>query len=371
MSVRRPVLCGAAAAAAIGAVILSAAAQPAGRVATTIDVLGRFPGVFHGRSVALVSQASEVDRSWRLPIGAPRTFLVSPRAGAPPSQTAEFRGVFFDLGRLKDEGGLAARAELQALVQALMGDQPLPRDRVFGLIDATWMAPPDSPASLRNIVLTPAAFDGKTVTVRGRFRGQNLCGDVPFWPRQSRWDFVIQSADASLWVTDLRPRGQGFELDPASRRDATTWLEISGVMRTDGGMPRLHGSKIARSTAESEAAPEPVAARPPDPPPTVIFSAPLNGEGAVPVGTIIRVQFSRDMAPASFAGRVRATYGPDITDPMPAFTATYRAENRALEVRLASPLARGAAVTVELGAGITASDGTPMEPARIAFTTQR
>ncbi len=372
MSASRPVLRCAVAAAATAAAILSVAAQPASRVATTLDVLARFPGVFHGRPVAVLSQATEVDRSWRLPIGAPRTFLLVPRAGAPPNQPAEFRGVFFDLGRLNDEGGLATRAELQGLVQAVIGDQPLARDRVFALTDATWTDPPaPAAASLRSVVLDPAAFDSKTVTVRGRFRGQNLFGDVPFWPRQSRWDFVLQSADASLWVTDLRPRGQGFELDPASRRDATTWIEVSGVMRTDGGMPRIEGSRIARSTAEAEPAPEPVAARPPAPPPTVIFSAPLNGETAVAVGTIIRVQFSRDMAPASFAERVRVTYAPDITEPMPAVTVNYRAENRALEVRLASPLVRAAAVNVELMAGIAASDGTPLAPAKIAFTTQR
>jgi hypothetical protein len=372
MSVSRPVLLCALTAAAAAAAMLSAAAQSAGRVATTIDVLARFPGVFHGRPVAIVAQAADVDRSWRLPIDAPRTFLVVPRTGAPPGQTAEFRGVFFDLGRLNDEGGLATRAELQGLVQAIVGGQPLARDRVFGLTDATWTDPPTSAtASLRNIVLNPSAFDGKTVTVRGRFRGQNLFGDVPFWPRQSRWDFVIQSADASLWVTDLRPRGQGFELDPSSRRDAATWFEVSGVMRTDGGMPRIQGSKIARSTAEAEPAPEPVAARPPEPPPTVIFSAPLNGETAVPVGAIIRVQFSRNMAPASFQERVRVAYAADVTDPMPGFTVIYRPENRALEVRLAAPLVGGATVNVELTSGITASDGTPLAPAKISFMTQR
>lgn len=354
------------------ATVLSVSAQPAGRVATTIDILTRFPGVFHGRPVAIVAQPTEVSRSWRLPVTAPRTFLLVPQAGQPSSRPLELRGTFVDIGRLQDDGGLTARRELQLLVQQQMGDQPVPRDRVFGLIDATWIAPPDpSSPTFRGVVLDPSAFDGRTVTVRGRFRGQNLFGDLPFWPRQTRWDFVMQSADASMWVTDLRPRGQGFELDTSSRRDATTWLEVSGVVRTDGGMPRIEGKKIARSAAGDEPRPEPVAAALPQPPPAIVFSAPLDGETGVPVSAVIRVQFSRDMAAGSFAERVRVTYAGDVTEPMPAVTVAYRPENRAIEVRLASPLVRGASVKVELTSGITANDGTPFAPVAIAFTTQQ
>jgi hypothetical protein len=353
------------------AMALSVSAQPATRVATTIDVLTRFPGVFHGRPVVIVATPEEVDRSWRLPVAAPKTFLLAPQSGSPPRGPSELRGTFFDLGRLNDEGGLAARREVQALVQSAMGDQPLPRDRVFGLIEATWVAPPDpGAATLRAIVLNPGAVDGKTVTVRGRFRGQNLFGDLPFWPRQSRWDFILQSADASMWITNLRPRGSGFELDPASRRGAATWIEVSGVVRTDAGMPRIEGAKIARSSAETEPAPEAIVAAPPELPPTVIFSAPLNGETGVAAGVLVRIQFSRDMMASSLTGRVRVTYGEGVTEAMPGFTVTYRPENRGVEVRFASPLTRAAAVSIELQAGITASDGTPLAPTAIAFTTR-
>ena len=46
----------------------------------------------------------------------------------------------------------------------------------------------------------------------GQFGGRNLLGDLPDSPGQSRWDFVLRSADAAIWVTNLRPRGKDFEL---------------------------------------------------------------------------------------------------------------------------------------------------------------
>jgi hypothetical protein len=51
---------------------------------------------------------------------------------------------------------------------------------------------------VRAVVLRSEAFDGKPVTLRGRFRAQNLYGDVPAWPRQSQWDFVLPLAPTSI-----------------------------------------------------------------------------------------------------------------------------------------------------------------------------
>ena len=61
--------------------------------------------------------------------------------------------------------------------------------------------------SLRAIALSPERYDEQTLTVTGRFRGRNLYGDQPTAPGRSRYDFVLQSGDGSLWVTGLRPRG--------------------------------------------------------------------------------------------------------------------------------------------------------------------
>ena len=42
-------------------------------------------------------------------------------------------------------------------------------------------------------------------------------GDLPQGVAKSKWDFVLQSADASIWVTGLRPKGKDFDLDPSAR----------------------------------------------------------------------------------------------------------------------------------------------------------
>jgi hypothetical protein len=358
---------------AIGAATaLPLGAQPTGRIAATVEVLSRFPVFFHGRTVAIVASPAEADAIWRVPIAAPRHFLLVPASGIPPSRPSELRGLFFDVGRLSGERQLDAYPALQPMLQALFDGREPARETVFALIGATWVDPPDATTpSLRDIVLSPGAFDGRPVTVRGRFRGQNLFGDLPSWPRQSRWDFVLQSADASIWVTDTRPRGRGFDFDPTVRRNAGTWLEVSGTLRVAGGLPSIEGRTVARSEPEAEPAPAPVVARPPEPPPTVIFSAPVDGEIGVPRTNGVLVQFSRDMAPDSFADRVRITYGPGVDAMMPEFTTEYLAGNRGLDIRFATPLAYAAVVTVELLSGITARDGTPLAPAAIAFTVER
>src|SRR5690606_34373774 len=46
---------------------------------------------------------------------------------------------------------------------------------------------------------------------------------------------------------------------------------------------------------------------PPAPPPDVLFSAPTADESDVPPGASVRIQFSRDMDPATFRGRVKVT----------------------------------------------------------------
>lgn len=360
--------------AAIGALaaVVPIAAQPSARIATSLDALLKFPGFFHSRAVAVLAQPVETDAVWRLPVEAPRTLLVVPRTGTPPSGVSELRGVFVDVGRLIQNRELTVFPALTTLVQSLYADREPARGTVFALAEATWMEPPElSPPSLRALALNPSAFDGKTITLRGRFRAQNLFGDLPFWPRQSRWDFVLQAADASAWVTGLRPRGRGFDLDPTSKRSAGTWLEVTGTVRLQDATPRLEATTVAESQPENEPDAEPAVELPPQPAPAMIFSAPVNGETDVPRTTVVRVQFSRDMAPASFTGRVQVTYAAGVTEPVPPFTASYRAENRGLDVRFESPLVRGASVLVEFLPGIVATEGTPLAPMGLAFTVER
>jgi hypothetical protein len=116
-----------------------------------------------------------------------------------------------------------------------------------------------------------------------------------------------------------------------------------------------------------------VPVRPPEPPPTVIFTAPVADDTDVPVSSPIRIQFSRDLAAASVASHVRVAYAPTTpgaaVPDAPVFTATYQEGNRSLEIKFAKPLERFQTVKVELLEGITAIDGQPLAPWTLTFTT--
>jgi hypothetical protein len=340
-------------------------------VATSLVTLQRYPTFFHNRTVTLIGSPKEVNGIWRLPLDASRTLVLIPREGQPPSRPIELRGVLFDVGQMSPDDTRLSASGVRTVVESLSPDRWPARNTLFALTAATWIDPaPLSPVSVRAVVLNPDTFDRKSVTLRGRFRAQNLYGDLPAWPRQSQWDFVLQAADASIWVTGLRPRSRGLDLDPTTRRGAGTWLEATGIVRFEDGLARLEASAIAPSTPDADE-PAPVTAPPPSlPPPAVIFSMPLNGESDVDPGTIVRVQFSRDMRDASFEGAVKVTYGSGVADPVPPFALKYLPDTRAIEIRFKTPLVAGAAVTISVGPPAAGRDGTPLTPASITFRTK-
>jgi hypothetical protein len=346
--------------------------QTGARTATSAATIAHFPVFFDSRPVSLVVTPVQIAGFWHVPIQAPRSLVILPQSGGPPSAPVEVDGVLFDVGHLASDDPRVETLGIRAVVQAVTGGTWPDRGMLFVITNATWATAPPPEATLRAIVLSPDAFDGMRVTVRGRFRGQNLYGDVPAWPRHSQWDFVLRRGDASLWVTGLRPRGKGFDLDPTSRRGSSTWLTVTGTLRIENDLPRLDATSIAPAPAEdepaSDAPPAPASA---EPPPTVIFSAPVDGETGVSPSAPVRIQFSRDMAGGSFADHVRVRYGSGTTDPPPSFTSTYQALTRGVEIRFKAPLARGATAVVELLDGITASDGRPLVPTTITFAVQR
>jgi hypothetical protein len=341
-------------------------------VSTSLPSILRYPTFYHGRAVALVGEPVEVDGIYRIPIDAARAVIILPREGRPPSRSVELRGLLFDVGQLSPDDTRLSSSGLRTIVDTLSRDRWPARSTVFALTSATWVdEPPLTPPSIRTIALHPQAFDGKSVTVRGRFRAQNLYGDLPAWPRQSRWDFVLQAADAAIWVTGLRPRGRGFDLDPTTRRGAGAWLEAQGTIRYEDGLARIEASALASSQPQSDEPPAVVLPpAPPLPPPVVIFSAPLTNESDIDPAVVVRVQFSRDMKASSFEGAVKVTYSEAGAGPVPAFAVTYESATRAIEIRFKTPLASGAAVTVSLGAPIAAIDGTALTPASITFRTK-
>ena len=214
------------------------------------------------------------------------------------------------------------------------------------------------------VLLSRRATCDQKVTITGQFDGRNLLGDLPDAPANSRYDFVLRSADAAIWVTNLRPRGKDFELALDARIDTGRWLEVTGhvaagarpaVDRRAERKPRAWPSRRPRYDRRGGAGPRAGRAAA-----EVVFSAPTAGRNRRRAhGDHVRIQFSRDLDPATFKGRVRVTY-PSTPSARGAgtaraagrdFTTEYLAANRVLEIQFAKPLERFRTVKVELLGG--------------------
>jgi hypothetical protein len=211
--------------------------------------------------------------------------------------------------------------------------------------------------------------------VRGRFRGANLYADLPTGAgTKGRWDFVLQSADSAMWVTGIRPRGRGFDLDINSRLDTGRWLQVSGTVRRTGSLAYIEATSIGEATAPTETVVE-VALPPPPPPPApeVVFSFPTPDEIDADRAAPIRIQFSRDMDPRSFRDKVRIAYvgaSPDGSTTPPTVTVRYVEGNRALEIKPSAPFDRFRTIKVDLLEGILSNiDNAPLKPYSLTFTT--
>ena len=99
---------------------------------------------------------------------------------------------------------------------------------------------------IRNLVADPSRYNGQQIAVLGKFRGNNLYGDLSIRDKRTPRDFVIKAADAAIWVTGRRPRGDGFRLDPKKRRDTGKWLTVIGQpwYHEDSGIYYLRAEKI-------------------------------------------------------------------------------------------------------------------------------
>jgi hypothetical protein len=237
-----------------------------------------------------------------------------------------------------------------------------------------------STASIRGIVLHPARFLDQKVTVVGQFAGRNLLGDLPDAPAKSRYDFVVRSADAAIWVTNLRPRGKAFELALDARIDTGRWVEVSGLLQQGRGLQWLDAtgttiSIVKPPAAETTAEDAPIRV-PAAPAPEVVFSAPTADEVEVALTTTVRIQFSRDISAATLKGRVAVKYDDEETKqrgesetPTVAFTTQYLPGNRVLEIRFTRPLEVMRKVYVELSDQILGMDQQPLVPWKLTFTT--
>jgi hypothetical protein len=125
---------------------------------------------------------------------------------------------------------------------------------------------------------------------------------------------------------------------------------------------------VTLTTAPKETPEAPVVRVEAAPPPEVIFSAPTSDETDVAPKTTVRIQFSRDIDPATVKGHVVVRYAASGGAPIP-FTTQYLPGNRVLQITFAAPLEPFSAVRVELGAGILGTDKQPLVPWTLNFQT--
>jgi len=342
------------------------------RRATNIAALRAHSEFFHMHPVVVIGELKLLDTG-ELRLTSDGASLRVVNKGNTPEGNVEVRGEFWDLGKFTADDPRLVGMDLRRTF-GLDTEAGWPRvGQVMALIASSIApaAPPSAP-SIRNIVLNPSRYLDQKVTVTGQFGGRNLLGDLPDAPGQSRWDFVLRSADAAIWVTNLRPRGKDFELALDARIDTGRWLEVSGTLQQGRGLQWLNamdGGTIKITTAPKDTPDMAVIRVAAAPPPTVIFSTPIAGEDDVmPNINHVRVQFSRDIDPTTFRGHVRARYTTGSNAPLE-FTTQYMPGTRVLELKFAAPLERFAGVTIELQEGIIGTDKQPLAPWSLAFTT--
>lgn len=343
-------------------------AQTPVRRLTTIDALRQYPGYFHLQNVLVHGEF--VENGGRVTLrAADRDVLVQLNQEKTTTGLVEVRGQFLDVGRLEP-----GDPRVTGDPGAREADRwPKPGEELLLSISGVTTTPLATTPSVRALTLQPWRFEGREVTLVGQFRGRNLFGDLPNAPGRSRYDFVLRSADAAVWVTLIRPRGRGFDLNVDARVDTGRWLQVTGVVVRDRGLVSVEGTAISVTTAP-EAAPateEPQAPPVPLEPAEVIFSTPGDEETNVAITSSVRVQFSRGLNPATIMGRIKVSYvgGPTAEEPAPLeFQHTYDAGPRAIEIKFTRPLDRFRTVRIELLDGIKAFDGAPLTPWTLTFS---
>ncbi|MQA29173.1 MAG: hypothetical protein GEU82_04935 [Luteitalea sp.] len=359
------------------ALAAAASAQPGVRRATNLSALLSHPAFYHLRPIVITGTVTLQDNG-DMRVGDDSGSVRVAFKGTPPDGPAEVRGEFWDIGRFNADDPRLVGYDLRNTFR-IDPDGAWPRPGEILAIVASGMtvtSPPSVP-SVRNVVLFPARFLDQKITITGQFAGRNLLGDLPEAPGQSRYDFVLRSADAAMWVTNIRPRGRDFELSLDARIDTGRWLEVSGTLEQGRGLQWLNADanslKLTQAPRDvTEDAPIRVPAAPP---PEVVFSTPTDGETDVLTGTSVRIQFSRDISPTTFRGNIRVSYvDGDTAEPRePAaqaeFSTQYLPGTRVLQIRFTAPLPRLRTVRIELVDGVMGADGQSLKPWILTFET--
>jgi len=358
------------------AVTAAVSAQTPTRRSTSLASLVAYPGFYHGRAILIVGTVTTTESGMRVSDDNGSIRLLS--KGPAPDGLDEVRGEFWDIGRMKpDEPQLAGYDLKRTFNIDATGSWPRPGE--VTAIVATAVSPAQLPptASIRAIALHPMRFVDQKVTVTGQFGGRNLFGDLPDSPGKSRYDFVLRSADAAIWISGAQPKGKGFNFSLDSRMDSGRWLEVTGTVRTGRGLQWLEvtsdGIQLGKAPTETPVETEPIRVSA-APPPEVVFSAPTQDETDVSMSTSVRIQFSRDIDPATLRGNIRVRYldaqtaeRGEPTTPTAEFSTQYTAASRMVELKFTKPLERFRTIRVELGEGILGTDKQPLKPWVLSF----
>jgi hypothetical protein len=361
----------------LAAAAVAVTAQPQPRRATTITAIRAYPGFYHQQTVLVVGEIKGMDE--RATIGTEEGAIRLIAREVPREGRAEARGQLLDIGRMAQDDPRLIPFNLLDRVRAAYQDRwPKPGEELVLILGGT--APPPSAAGvttppLRVVSMEPARFDGQKVTIVGQFRGRNLFGELPEAPVTNRFQFVLRSGDAALWVMGLAPKGKTFNFDPSKRIDTGQWVKVQGTVHSAKGLTWLDGTSIELAPAPEETT-EVAIDLPPPPPVEILFTAPTEGESDVQLTERIRMQLSRDLNPETLKGRIRMTYSAaeskergEAEAPQIAFTTNYARENRALEIRPSEPLERFRLVKFEILDGVKGTDGGALAPFTLTFRT--
>src|SRR5687768_14042216 len=210
----------------------------------TVTSLHQYPGYYHLQNVLLHGEFVE-NGSQPVLRGGERDIALLLNGQRLATGLVEVRGQLIDVGRLEPTD-----PRLAAYDGAKDPERwPRPGEELLVNVTAVTQAQLATTATVRGLALQPWRFEGQKVSVVGQFRGRNLFGDLPSAPAKSRYDFVLRSADAAVWVTDLRPRGKGFDLSVDARVDTGRWLQVTGVVSQDRGLVTIAGATVATATA--------------------------------------------------------------------------------------------------------------------------
>ena len=345
------------------------AQMPAWKPVTT-EGLKQFSAFYHLQPVLVRGNLFKANNRLILQAETTEIFILNLKNNDLLNERVDIRGQFIDVGRLEP-----GDYRLSTYERPTHAAWPNPGEElIIDVTDLTQVQNLNTATSIRSFVLEPERFENQIITVVGQFRGRNLFGDLPSAPRQSRYDFVLKSGEASIWIVGLQPHGKDFNLDINTRVDTNRWLKITGALHQKSGLVMIEGTSIAVAERQTSASNNPVKPIPSSSslsPIRVVFSDPTPGEIDVDHTKLVRIQFERHVKTSTLTDRVKVMYLDDKQEESDSleWQSYYNAGVRALELKFAEPLKPDSTIRIELLDGIESLDGALVLPWSLTFRT--